>query len=113
MTGGAVLLTIVLPFIALIAALLMLGVETRPTRMRFLRSWAMWSGGVLAGWLVVGLMLSLTVIGGDECRGGRQQFGLPTYTQTGGSDSWVVTYPCAEGGHTSSPVPEPFADQAT
>ena len=48
MALGATLLTIFAPFIALVAALIMRGSETRPKRLAFLRTWAIASGAWLA-----------------------------------------------------------------
>jgi hypothetical protein len=111
MTLGAVLLTIFMPFIALVVALVMRGSETRPTRLAFLKTWAIASGAWLAtGFLIVVLALG-TVAGGSACRGGIDEFGLPEYSSRDGRH-WTATYPCVEGGKTSTPLPgtadEPF-----
>ena len=46
--AGAVLATVFFPFIALIAALLLLGGQTEPRKRSQLRTWAWVSGGWLA-----------------------------------------------------------------
>lgn len=107
MTLGAVLLTLFAPFIALVVALLMRGSETRPSRLGFLRSWAIASGA----WLVTGFLIAIiafaSIVGG--CRGGIDEFGLPEYRSSDGRH-WTATYPCVDGGHTSTPIPEEGSD---
>ena len=104
MTLGATLLTIFAPFIALVAALIMRGSETRPRRQAFLKTWAIASGA----WLATGFLLAIIVLasigGGAECRGGMDPFGLPEYSSDDGQH-WTATYPCVNGGRTSTPLP--------
>jgi hypothetical protein len=103
MTAGAALLTIFMPFIALVVALVMRGSETRPTRRSFLRTWAIASGA----WLISGYLLACVAfvsVTGGECQGGMDEFGLPEYSSTDGQH-WTATYPCVDGGKTSTPLP--------
>jgi hypothetical protein len=97
------LLTIFAPFIALVAALIMRGRETRPKRLAFLRTWAIASGA----WLATGFLFVIIIaasIGGSACRGGMDQFGLPEYSSTDGQH-WTATYACVNGGRTSTRLP--------
>jgi len=107
MVLGAVLLTVFMPFIALIAALVMRGNETRPSRRSFLKNWAIGSAAWLAtGWLI-GAILFVSVAGGvvgGGCRGGIDQFGIPSYRSTDGQH-WTAIYPCVDGGYTEKPAP--------
>jgi len=104
---AAVLLTLFMPLIALIAALAMRGNETRPSRLSFLKNWAIASGAWLAtGWLT-GVILVLSISGGGGgggCRGGIDQFGVPYYQSTDGKH-WIPVYPCTNGGSTETPAP--------
>ncbi len=60
---GATLLTIFMPFIAVVAALVMLGNERSPIRRAFLRTWAWISAGVLALGLVIAISVVASVAG--------------------------------------------------
>jgi hypothetical protein len=51
--AGAVLMTLLFPFVALIAAVLLLGGQTDPHKRSHLRTWAWVSGG----WLVLGVVI--------------------------------------------------------
>jgi hypothetical protein len=102
---GAVLLTLFAPFIALIAALVMRASETRPRRQSFLKNWAIASGAWLAtGWLIGAILFFSIAGGGGGCRGGIDQFGIPSYQSTDGQH-WVAIYPCVNGGSTEKPAP--------
>jgi hypothetical protein len=105
MTLGAALLTIFAPFIALVAALIMRGSETRPSRLAFLKTWAIAS----AAWLATGFLLFIIFMasvtgGGGGCQGGMDPFGLPEYSSSDGQH-WTALYPCVDGGTTSTPLP--------
>jgi hypothetical protein len=107
MSLGAGLLTFFAPFVALVAALIMRGSETRPARRAFLKTWAIASGV----WLATGFLFVIIVFAsigggglGGGCRGGMDPFGLPEYTSSDGQH-WKATYPCVDGGRTSSPLP--------
>jgi hypothetical protein len=104
MTLGAVLLTIFAPFIALVAALIMRGSETRPSRLSFLKTWAIASGAWLATGFLLGILVFASVAGGGGCHGGMDPFGLPEYRSQDGQH-WTATYPCVDGGRTSTPLP--------
>ena len=103
---GAVLLTLFAPFIALVAALVMRGSEMRPSRRSFLKNWAIASAAWLAtGWLIGAILFfSIAGGGGGGCRGGIDQFGIPSYRSTDGTH-WVAIYPCVDGGSTEKPAP--------
>jgi hypothetical protein len=104
MALGAALLTLFMPFIALIAALVMRGTETRPSRRSFLKNWALASAAWLAtGWLIV-VILFVSVTGGGGCRGGIDPFGVPSYRSDDGTH-WVAIYPCRNGGTAETPAP--------
>ena len=57
--AGAVLATLFFPLIALIAALVLMGNESNPRKRSQLRTWAWWSGGLLA----LGVVIAVLVIG--------------------------------------------------
>ena len=60
--AGAVLATLFFPFIALIAALLLLGGQTDPRKRSQLRTWAWVSGGWIALDVVVAVFLALVTL---------------------------------------------------
>ena len=102
MKAGATLLTIFAPFIALIAALVMLGSEQGPARRAFLRTWAWISAGLLALALIVAITVIASVAGSThnvdpsgECIGG-PMIGEPGISLGGGR----YRFPCAGGGST-------------
>jgi hypothetical protein len=53
--------------------------------------------------LIVGIVVFLVHENGG-CKGGINQFSLPTYVSNNGKD-WTATYGCYKGGTTSIPVP--------
>jgi hypothetical protein len=103
MVLGAVLLTIFAPFIALVVALVMRGSETRPTRRASLKTWAIASSAWLATGFLIAILVLASITGGG-CRGGMDPFGLPEYSSQDGQH-WTATYPCVDGGTTSTPLP--------
>ena len=107
---GAVLLTVFMPFVALVAALLMRGNETRPERQEFLRKWAIASGVWLATGVVAALIAfaAITGGGGGGCKGGIDPFQPASYSKVG-NGSWMGTFPCRQGGSVTKPVKRPFA----
>lgn len=107
MTIGAVLLTVFLPFIALVVALVMRGSETRPKRRAFLKTWAVASGAWLATGFLVAIIAISSIGAGGGCRGGIDEFGLPEYVSTD-DEHWTAIYPCLEGGTTTTPAPPGF-----
>jgi hypothetical protein len=104
---GAALLTLFMPLISLIVALVMRGSETRPKRRAFLKTWATASAAwLLTGWLV-GLILITSISGGSGgCNGGIDRFSPPTYRSTDGIH-WTATYDCRDGGTTTRPASGP------
>ncbi|HEY7257616.1 MAG TPA: zinc ribbon domain-containing protein [Gaiellales bacterium] len=108
MTLAAFLLAIFMPFIALIAALVMRSSEQRPSRRQFLKTWAIVSGAWLATGWIVALLLFVSVAGsigsgGGGCKGAPDPFGLPEYTSTDGKH-WTAIVPCTGGGTTTRPA---------
>jgi hypothetical protein len=102
MKVGATLLTIFAPFIALIAALLMLGSERGPVKRAFLRTWAWISTGVLALGIFIAIGVLTSVAGsthnvdqGGECIGG-PVIGAPGVEVAPGR----FRFPCVDGGST-------------
>src|SRR3954453_21955361 len=103
----AVVSVLAAPCLSLIAALVMLSSEKGEKRRAALRAWAIGS----ALWLVLGGLLAAVVFpavgrGGlsGSCKGGADLTQPPSYVSVDGVH-WTATYACAEGGHTSSPVP--------
>jgi hypothetical protein len=106
---GAGLLTVFMPFIALIAALVIRRSEQRPSRRQFLKTWAIASGIWLAtGWLVGLLFLASFSAGAGACKGGIDEFAPPIRYASTDDQHWTGTFPCVDGGTTSTPVPDPF-----
>lgn len=112
MALGAGFLTLFMPFIALVTALLMRGNETGSERREFLTKWAAAS----AAWLATGVIVALIAIaaitggagGGGGCKGGIDPFQPPSYSKTG-DGPWMGTFPCRDGGSITKPVKRPFA----
>ena len=104
---GAVLLTIFMPFIALIAALVLRAQEVRPIRREQLKNWALASGVWLAsGWLIAIIVFAsaLSAIGPSGCKGGIDITVPPSYESSDGKH-WVGTFTCMNGGTITKPVP--------
>ena len=101
---GATVLTIFAPFISLVAALVMRGSETRPSRLASLKTWAIASGAWLGTGFLIAILVFASIAGGGGCRGGMDPFGLPEYSSHDGQH-WTATYPCVDGGRTSTPLP--------
>jgi hypothetical protein len=66
--AGAILLTVFLPFIALIVALLLRGAEHDPARKRQLTTWAGVSGAYLAVGLLIGIAIFASVASGFHAK---------------------------------------------
>jgi hypothetical protein len=100
----ATLLTLFAPFIALIAALIMRGSETRPKRLDFLKNRAIASAAWLAVGVIVGVIAFSAIAGSGGCKGGIDRFSPPSYESTDGVH-WTAIYPCRDGGTTRTPAP--------
>jgi hypothetical protein len=104
-TAGAVLLALVLPAIALIAALALRSQERGPQRRQFLKNWAIGSAAWLCtGWLIPVIAFSAAVSGVSGCQGGINQAIPPSYQSSDGVH-WVATFTCMNGGTETKPVP--------
>jgi hypothetical protein len=104
---GAVLLTIFVPFIALIAALVLRAQEMRPMRREQLKNWAIASGAWLATGWVIGIVLfssALSAVSPSGCKGGIDYTVPPSYESTDGQH-WVGTFSCMNGGTITKHVP--------
>src|SRR5262249_2167120 len=104
---GAILLTIFLPFIALILALVLRAQETRSQRREQLKNWAIASGVWLAtGWVIAIVAFSSIVaaVSPSACKGGIDITVPPSYDSTDGKH-WTGTFTCMNGGTITKPVP--------
>ena len=108
MTIVAMLLTIIVPLIALIAALVLRAQETRQRRRQFLKNWAIASAAwMCTGWLVALIAfasIASSVGGASSCQGGIDQLVPPTYQSADGVH-WTATYQCMNGGSLTKSVP--------
>jgi hypothetical protein len=104
-TVGAVVLTLVLPVIALIAAIALRSQERGPGRRQFLKNWAIGSAAWLCtGWLISIIAFSVAVSSVSGCQGGINQAIPPSYQSSDGVH-WVATFTCMNGGTETKPVP--------
>jgi len=104
-TAGAVLLSLFMPVIALIAALVLRAQELRPKRRQFLQNWAVGSVAWLCtGWLIGIIAFSSASSGASGCQGGIDQTIPPSY-QSGDGVHWEATFTCMNGGTETKPVP--------
>lgn len=104
---GAVLLTVFMPFVALIAALILRTQELRRTRRDQLKNWAIASGAWLATGWVIGIVVfasALSAVGPAGCKGGVNQAVPPSYESSDGKH-WVATFTCMNGGTITKSVP--------
>ena len=104
---GAILLTIFLPFVALIAALVLRAQETGPQRREQLKNWAIASGGWLAtGWVIAIVAFSsiMSAVSPSTCKGGIDLTVPPSYDSTDGKH-WTGTFTCMNGATITKPVP--------
>jgi hypothetical protein len=104
---GAVLLTVFMPFIALIAALVLRAQEMRPSRREQLKNWAIASGAWLAtGWVIgiIAFASALNAVGPSGCQGGINLSVPPSYFSSDGKH-WTGTFTCMNGGTITKPVP--------
>jgi hypothetical protein len=99
-------LTLFMPLISLIIALVMRSSEQGPRRRRFLKNWAVASGA----WLCTGWILALIVFSssgafsGGGCKGGPDPFGVPISFTSTDNKHWTATVPCVNGGTTTRPA---------
>ena len=104
-TLGAVLLTVFLPFIALIAALVLRSAERGAKRKQFLKNWAIGSAAWLCtGWLIPIIAFSAAAPSMSGCQGGIDQMVPPSY-ESGDGVHWQATYACMNGGTETKSVP--------
>jgi hypothetical protein len=106
----AVVATLTVPFISLIAALVMRSDETSPRRRSQLAQWAAASGAVM----VVGVVLVLSVLGtfassvggggGGACKGPIDRLTPPSYVSTSDGE-WQKVLSCVGGGTKVVDVP--------
>jgi len=104
---GAVLLTIIMPFIALIAALGLRAQEMQPIRREQLKNWAVASVAWLATGWVIGIILftsALSAFSPSGCKGGIDLTVPPSYESSDGKH-WVGTFTCMNGGTITKLVP--------
>ncbi len=96
------------PFLSLVAALLLRSNESVPARRDQLRKWAIGSGV----WLVTGWILSMLAVGlvigsaggsDGECSGGIDRLVAPQFVSTD-QVHWDATYACVNGGHLTKPA---------
>jgi hypothetical protein len=104
-TIGAVFLSLFMPVIALIVALVLRSQELRPKRRQFLKNWAVGSVAWLCtGWLIGLIALSSASSGPSGCQGGIDQAVPPSYQSNDGVH-WEATFTCMNGGTETKPVP--------
>jgi uncharacterized membrane protein len=103
---AAGVLTLFMPLISLIVALVMRSSEKGPRRRGFLRNWAIASGAwMCTGWVVVLLLFSS--VGGSSgggCKGGPDPFGVPISFTSDDNKHWIATVPCVDGGTMTRPA---------
>ena len=104
-TVGAMLMSIFLPFIALIVAIGLRSQERLPRRRQFLKNWAIGSAiWLCTGWLIPIIAFSAASSGVSGCQGGIDQLVPPSY-QSSDDVHWQATYTCMNGGTETKPVP--------
>src|SRR5262249_39350301 len=105
LTFGAVLLSLLMPVIALIAALVLRSQERGPRRRQFLKNWAIGSAvWMCTGWLIPIVAFSAASSGLSGCQGGIDQLVPPSYQSSDGVH-WQATYSCMNGGTVTKSVP--------
>ncbi len=103
MTIVAALLTLFMPFIALIVALVMRAGELRASRRGFLKTWAIVSAAWLCtGWIVVFLLFFAVSSSASGCKGGIDRFSVPSF-ESSDNVHWTATYACYNGGTKTVP----------
>jgi hypothetical protein len=107
-TIGAVLLTVFMPLISLIVALMLRSQERGPRRRQQLKNWAIASGiWLCTGWLIPIIAFSAAasgMSGGSGCSGGIDQSVPPSFQSNDGVH-WQATYVCMNGGTETKSVP--------
>src|SRR5260370_22973375 len=79
-TVGAILLSLFMPLLALIAAVGLRSQERRQRRRQFLKNWAIGSAiWMCTGWLITIIAFSAVSSGTSGCRGGIDQLVPPSY----------------------------------
>jgi hypothetical protein len=77
--------------------------ELRPSRRRFLKSWAIASAAWLCtGWIVILLLFSAASSSASGCKGGIDRFSVPSF-QSSDNVHWTATYACVNGGTKTVP----------
>lgn len=104
-TVGAILFSLFMPLLALIAALGLRSQERRQKRRQFLKNWAIGSAiWMCTGWLITIIAFSAVSSGTSGCRGGIDQLVPPSYQSNDGVH-WQATYACMNGGTETRSVP--------
>jgi hypothetical protein len=104
MVAGAVVLSLVLPVIALIVALVMRVREHGPGR-RILTWWAVAAAVWTCVAIVIGMILMTGLASGSSaCPGGIDYAVPPAYSSDGGGN-WTATYTCMDGGTVRQAAP--------
>lgn len=101
---GAGVATLVAPFLAVPAALLILSDEKRPARRAFLKTWAAISAGLIVVWFLVVVAIVSSSSAPHGCQGGIDQIVPPDYVQSNGGP-WQAVYTCMNGGQTTTLAP--------
>lgn len=103
---GAGVATVVAPFLAVAAALLIRSGETRPARRAFLQTWAVISAGLIVVWLLIGFAIISSHAGSAAhgCKGGIDLLVPPEYVKSG-NRPWQAIYTCTNGGQTTTLAP--------
>jgi hypothetical protein len=102
---GAILLSIFLPLIAIIAALVLRGSEHSPRRRQFLKWWAIGTAGWMCSGFVIALVGFISLLpGAAGCQGGINRAVPPSFTSSDGQH-WTAVYTCMNGGTMEKPAP--------
>ena len=105
MTIVAALLTLFMPFIALIVALVDAAGELRASRRGFLKTWAIVSAAWLCtGWVLVFFLFFAVSSSASGCKGGIDQFSLPSF-QSSDNVHWTGHVLVRERRHEDRALP--------
>ena len=102
--AAAVIATLVAPFLAVVAALVMLGIEKGPARRTFLKGWAIVCAILLIPWFLIAVSIVSSTSGPHGCTGGIDLVVPPEFVSDNGS-TWQAIYTCENGGHVTKPAP--------